>query len=286
MPSRPKNTGSTVKGVARSSPLMIKVKDALRLKTLGPGCSPEKYRGQSPFDRVLADGTQFPDPAFQPPNENMAMFSTTAKVIQRGKAIDWFISNQTQEKLKMLSLDFDEYDHPARVTDRRSYHGTGGDTADDEDIAEMINFGLRTALKVELPLSLTGLTLTQDDFEEYKDQNKSQSENSCQEKVLFRCAMALILLEQSPLADCLCTKFAQTFTPLDMEYEGAKRRSTYEGATSKSLKQSTKTTKPPENEGIWFSHRINHLIGGDCMAFPDEGRAVFGCYKRRCTVGA
>ena len=278
-----KNTGNTRKGVASKSPLMGRVKQALKLKELVPGCAAEDDHDQSPFERTFEDGSQFPDPPFQPRNENLSLFSSVAKATQQKKAREWFKINQNQEELSRLALDFKAYDHAKRVTDRRTYHCAGGETADDESISEMINFGLRTSLKVELPTTLTELSLDENDFEEYKDQNRSQSDNSPREQVLFRCAMALILLEQSPLNDCMCKKLAKTYDPKNIEFEEARRRSTLDGATARSLVQSKSSRKGLENDGLWFSHRINHLMGGDCMAFPEEGQAVFGCYKRRCT---
>ena len=278
-----KNTGNIRKGVSSKSPLMNRVKQALKMKEMGPGCTEEDDQDQSPFERIFENGSQFPDPPFQPKNENLALFSSVAKATQLKKAKEWFRINQDQGELDRHALDFKAYDHAKRVKDRRDYHCTGGVTADEEGVSEMINFGLRTSLKVELPTTLTDLSLNEHDFEEYKDQNRSQSDNSPREQTLFRCAMALILLEQSPLDDCLCQQLAKTYDPRNLEFEEARRRSTLDGATARSLVQSKSARKGPENDGIWFSHRINHLIGGDCMAFPEEGQAVFGCYKRRCT---
>ena len=102
-----KNTGNIRKGVSSKSPLMDRVKQALKMKEMGPGCAEEDDQDQSPIERIFEDGSQFPDPPFQAKNENLALFSSIAKATQLKKAKEWFRINQDQ----VITAKID-YRHP------------------------------------------------------------------------------------------------------------------------------------------------------------------------------
>jgi len=255
------------------SPLMTRCCEALKTKTNRPGSEPVQFE----------DGSSLPQPAFQAPNENLSRFSIKNKIAERQKATEWYLLNQSAEGLLTLGLPFEAYDHPAQSQLLRDFHQEVNprEMASNEDIAKAVSFGLRTSFRVELPPSAEeGLGVTIADFEEFRRQNNGTSKFTIAQKVLFRTSLALLMLESRPEEDCLCSVYVQTMRPGEREQPDAAYYA--KSGAAKQFRQTKACSKKGPEKKYLYSHKVNHMIGGNCPGFPEESRMIFGCCRRLC----